>query len=98
MNNQNIDNLLYKKLYIIWDVNKYTHNYYDHYVKICSLLTNKVIIINNEQYTHYISLLPSVHKRKNCMVENNNYKTIYFNENYIKSIIRHKYINNLLND
>ena len=61
----------------------------------------KIIIYNSETYEEIIPLLQKhSFQRKNCWITNikNIRKHIYFNEDFIKSILRQNIINNILND
>jgi hypothetical protein len=84
-----------QKLYPIWSLHKYSYEVFDSFIKID--IEYKSIIICNDMTFKYISTI--YNSRKNCFISKSKpIIKIYIHENYIKSIIRSRYLNTLLND
>jgi hypothetical protein len=88
-----------QKLYIIWPPHKYSYKVSESFIRI--EIKYKCILICNDMIFKYISTIYT--SRKNCFLSKsksnpNVYISIFFHENYIKSIIRSYYLNTLLND
>ena len=71
--------------------------YNEQYNYIAIEKTNQKIIIYNDKMISVLKQHAIV--RKNCaIIKDYTRKHIYIHENYIKYIIRHKYLNTLIND
>lgn len=84
-------------LNIIFNKNIYDIDIYSHYIDIIIPEKNiNIIIVTNEDYIGYTE--PNYSIRKNCVIKKFNETTfIIFNKSFIKSIIRQKIINNIIN-
>ena len=94
-----IDKQLLKKIFKYNNIHYYNNKMYG-YIEI-NVTNKKIVIFNNQSYFLIISTLEmKCSKRKNCWVEKFYVETphIYFHEDYIRSIIRQKILNTLLND
>ena len=88
-----------KLLYNIFNKDKYHIDFNSYYIALHAFNNAKlnIIIVNNDEYES-ISYT-SYYIRKNCLVSKNIFSTcIIFNINFIKSIIRNKQINCILNN
>ena len=85
-----------KILLKIWKNNQsilYTNTYIE-----IELKNKKIFIINDKDFQMLLNAFGKERVRKNCLVFRKYYTQIYIHEDYIKSIIRQKLLNNLLND
>ena len=86
-----------KLLNIIFNKNKYHIDINEYFIDLHAFkkANLNILIVSNDEYDHYVSYF----KRKNCLIYKDIYTTsIIFNINFIKSIIRNKQINCILNN
>jgi hypothetical protein len=86
-----------QKLYPIWPPEIYSYYEYINVIRI--YFKNKCITICNDFSYQYVN--KNWIQRKNCVLtksKSNGNITILFHEDYIKSIIRSRYLNYLIND
>ena len=105
-----IDSTILSKMFKTNNIEYFNHKMYDYtvdsYIEYGFIEINvknkKIVIFNNQSYfLGIVTLNTNCLQRKNCWILNSSKKTkpcLYFKEDYIRSIIRQKTINTLLND